>query len=130
MRRWVSLLVIALGLLHVVSEFATHGSDLIDLVQRGFGGLPDAPDSQRGAFYSVLFGVLAAAAGQVMYWTATRFGAMSAVPGVVLIVVGIAGAWLAPAAPFWAAIAVGVLVIGAARRDDHQVTPRPPETRV
>ncbi|MBC8092827.1 MAG: hypothetical protein H7Y15_12975, partial [Pseudonocardia sp.] len=116
MRRWVSVLVVLLGVLHVVSELLANRSDLVGLARRGVGGVPSAPDSQSSAFYSVLFGVLAAAAGQVMFSTAVRHGTMSVVPGVVLIGVGAAGAWLAPRSPFWGAIVVGVLVVVAARR--------------
>lgn len=116
MIRWIGVGVIALGVIHVISAVVLYGPQLADLAVSGFGGLYSAPDDQNAGFWSVLFGVLAAAAGQQMYWSARKFGEISIVPGFFLLAVGIVGAWLVPIAPFWFAIVAGVLTILAARR--------------
>ncbi|HEY5821716.1 MAG TPA: DUF6463 family protein [Propionibacteriaceae bacterium] len=115
MRKWLSVLVIALGLVHVATAILADGTELRDLIRAGIGGLPTAPFSQVAVFYSVLFGVLAAAAGQVMLWAAVRLGTIPVVPGFVLIAVGLAGVLGAPRSPFWAAIVLGLLVIIVSR---------------
>ncbi|MGN9913546.1 hypothetical protein ACTMTJ_39015 [Phytohabitans sp. LJ34] len=44
---------------------------------------------------------------------------VSAVPEIVLLVVGLAGAWVVPYAPFWVAATLGLLTIVAARRQQR-----------
>lgn len=111
MIKWIGIAVIAMGVIHVVSAIAIYGPQLVDLAGSGFGGLYAAPPDQNAALWSLLFGVLAAAAGQQMYWAAVRFDAVSITPGIVLLVVGIVGAWIVPIAPFWIVAALGVITI-------------------
>ena len=64
--KWIGIAVMAMGVIHVISAIAIYGSQLVELSLSRFGGLYSAPADQNAALRSLLFGVLAPAAGQQM----------------------------------------------------------------
>lgn len=123
MQRWIGLLVMVLGIAHVSFAIVAGWSDLGGILRGGLAGLESAPAGDEAAFWSLLFGVVAATVGYQLYWSATRFGATSLVPGVGLIAIGTFGAFLAPHSPFWLALILGILAVIAARRGQSRPIP-------
>lgn len=114
----IGLTVIALGIAHVASVVLLYPAELLAFLGSGFGGLYRSPAEQTQAFWSTLFGVMVAAAGQLVWWSGRHAWIISIAPGIFMTAVGIAGAWFVPIAPFWAAAALGIiaLVLVLARR--------------
>lgn len=123
MQRWIGLLVMVLGIAHVTFAIVAGWSDLGGILRGGVAGLESAPAGDEAAFWSLLFGVVAATVGYQLYWSARRFGATSLVPGVGLIAIGMFGAFLAPRSPFWLILILGILAVVAARRGQSRQTP-------
>ena len=82
MQRWIGLLVMVLGIAHVAFAIVAGWSDLGDILRGGVAGLESAPSGHEAAFWSLLFGGVAATVGYQLYWSAKRFGVTSLVPGV------------------------------------------------
>jgi hypothetical protein len=107
----IGLSVVALGIAHILSVVLLYPDELLAFVGSGFGGLYNSPATETQAFWSVLFGVMVAAAGQLIWWSGRQARIISVVPGIIMTIVGAIGAWFVPIAPFWAAAALGILTI-------------------
>lgn len=116
MRRLTGPLLMALGALHVLFAVVAGSADLADIVRGGVGGLASSPDGAEAAFWSLLFGVLALTGGYQIHWAESRFGTVPAFPGWALVGIGLFGAFLAPASPFWLVLLLGLAVLLQARR--------------
>lgn len=108
---WVGALTILLGVVHVLSAVLLYPGQLARVAGSGFAGLYGSRSDETNAFWSVLFGVMVAAAGQQILWAARRHRVISIIPGVFLLAIGLVGGWYVPFAPFWIAAALGVVVI-------------------
>ena len=115
MRRWVGRLVLLLGVTHISVALIGGWDDLSDILRGGVGGLMSAQDGHEAVFWSMLFGVVLALVGYQLDWSARHFDAIPAIPGVVLIIVGLFGGLLAPSSPFWLIVILGVMTVIAAR---------------
>lgn len=119
----IGLAVISLGIAHVASVVLLYPAELVAFLSSGFGGLYRSSAEQTQAFWSTLFGVMVAAAGQLVWWSGRHAWIISVAPGIFMTVVGAVGAWYVPIAPFWAAAALGItaLVLVLARRARSRV---------
>lgn len=107
----IGLAVIALGIAHVASVVVLYPAELTAFLRSGFAGLYRSPADQTQAFWSALFGVMVAAAGQLVWWSGRHAWIISIAPGIFMTVVGAIGAWYVPIAPFWAAAALGITAL-------------------
>ncbi len=117
MRHLIGPLVMALGILHVLFALVVGASDLRDIVLGGVGGLESSATGTEASFWSLLFGILAATLGYQIAWVESRFGVISPFPGAVLVGIGLFGAVLAPASPFWVVLLLGIVTIVLAHQD-------------
>ena len=126
MRRYTGPVVMAIGLLHILYVFATLRGPISSIARDGIFDAVDPYHDRNVAFWSLWFGVLLLTVGYLIHWTQSRVGTMPALPGWVLLGMGLTGGILMPASPFWVAIPLGLSVLLPARPARERSSPPAP----
>ncbi len=126
MRWFVGQLLMATGVLHLVSGFVFYPGPLFAIAGDGFLNAvePDVAFStfdREAAFWYMIFGVMLLMLGGLTHWAQAQTGTLPAFLGWSLLALGVVGVILMPASGFWLALPQAVLMLAVARRGRSRV---------
>ena len=124
MRRFVGPLLMATGVLHLVSGFVFYPGPLFAIAGDGFLNAvePDVAFSTFdrlaafAAFWYMIFGVMLLMLGGLTHWAQAQTGTLPALLGWSLLALGVVGVIVMPASGFWLALPQAVLMLVVARQ--------------
>lgn len=115
MRISVGIVILVIGLLHIVYVMVTMRKPLRAIANAGvLNGIGSNID-REAAFWSWWFGGLLATIGYLLHWITSHGKRPPALPGWVLICLGVSGGILSPVGPFWLLIPIGALLLAQNR---------------
>ena len=129
MRRFVGPLLMATGVLHLVSGFVFYSGPLFAIAADGFLNAVKADVAFStfdrlaafAAFWYMIFGVMLLMLGGLIHWAQARTGTLPAFLGWSLLALGVVGVILMPASGFWLALPQAVLMLVVARQGRSRI---------
>ena len=115
MRRYVGPALMLIGIAHLIVVSVLFAERYAGIARDGLFNTVDRDDKREAAFWTMWFGVLLLTVGYLIRFIQAHLGTVPALPGWVLLVMGLGGAILLPASPFWLLIPLGFFILRPAR---------------
>lgn len=120
LRRHIGEVQTGMGLLHTGLGLVVSRRHWAEIIRHG--GVDRAQADQDAAFWFVMTGLSAIAAGQTTRWAQRRTGTVPASLGWSSLALGLGGGALMPKSGFWFVAAQGLLALAAARHPARTTT--------
>lgn len=122
--RWIPRLIMGLACGHTlfgifVLPAALDPNPLAGIVADGFLNAIGANVDRAVTFWFLATGVVLFTVGHLTHWVLRRTGRIPALVGWWTLGLAVPSLVLLPTSPFWLALALGILALIAARRDDR-----------
>ena len=128
--RWVPRLIMGLACGHTlfglfVLPASLDPNPLAGIVDDGFVNAIDGNTDRAVTFWFLATGVVLFIVGHLTHWVVRRTGRIPALVGWWTLGLAVPSLVLLPTSPFWLVLALGVLALVAARRDDQAAVELP-----
>jgi hypothetical protein len=128
--RWIPRLIIGVACVHtlfalVVIPASVDPNPLAGIVDDGFVDAVDGNMDREAAFWFLATGVVWFNVAHLTHWVIRRTGRIPALVGWWTVGLAVPSLVLLPASGFWLVLAVGILALVAARRDDRAAVALP-----
>jgi hypothetical protein len=122
--RWIPRLIVGVACLHTlfgltVLPVSLDSNPLTGIADDGFVDAVDGNVERAATFWFLATGVVWFNVGHLTHWVIRRTGRIPALVGWWTLGLAVPSLVLLPASGFWLALAVGVLALVAARRDER-----------
>jgi hypothetical protein len=122
--RWIPRLIVGVAAVHTlfgltVLPMSLDSNPLTGIADDGFVDAIDGNVERAATFWFLATGVVLFNVGHLTHWAIRRTGRIPALVGWWTLGLAVPSLVLLPASGFWLALAVGVLALVAARRDDR-----------
>jgi hypothetical protein len=128
--RWVPRLIVGVACVHIlfgllVLPASLDPNPLTGIVDDGVVDAVDGNSDRTTTFWFLATGVVWLTLGHLTHWVVRRTGRVPALVGWWTVGIAVPSVLLMPASGFWLVLAVGILALVAARRDDRSTAAVP-----